>query len=170
SPSPDRRTRSPSSTPAGIFTASVLFSLMRPLPEHVVQGVGMMLPLPWQRGQVCAIENGPCDTRTWPAPRQAAQVAAAKHGAATAAVAAEDIAEDVAEDVAQAGAARSRAGLRIHPGVAELVVGGALLRLAQHFVGFLRLLEVLLGLGIVRIAVRMPFHGEAAIGLLQVVF
>ena len=27
----------------------------------------MMLPLPWQRGQVCAMEKGPCDTRTWPA-------------------------------------------------------------------------------------------------------
>jgi hypothetical protein len=52
--------------------------------------------------------------------------------------------------------------------VAELVVGGALLRVAQHLVGLLRLLEVLLGLRVVRIAVRVPLHGEAPVGLLQV--
>src|SRR6185503_19763493 len=84
-----------------------------------------------------------------------AQVGAAEHGAAAAAIAAEDVAEDVAEDIAEARAARPGAGLRIHPGVAELVVGRALLRLAQNFVGFLRLLEVLLGFRVVRFAVRM---------------
>jgi len=36
--------------------------------------LGITLPLPWQRGQVCAMENGPCETRTWPAPRQEGQV------------------------------------------------------------------------------------------------
>jgi hypothetical protein len=34
----------------------------------------MTLPEPWQRGQVCAIEKGPCEMRTWPAPRHAGQV------------------------------------------------------------------------------------------------
>src|SRR2546422_8730108 len=74
SPSPVRRTRSPSSTPDGIFTDSVFCSLTRPLPLQVLQGVGITLPLPWHRGQVCAIENGPCETRTWPAPRHDGQV------------------------------------------------------------------------------------------------
>ncbi len=42
----------------------------------------MMLPEPWQRGQVCAIENGPCETRTWPAPRHDGQVVGAVPGRA----------------------------------------------------------------------------------------
>src|SRR2546421_258204 len=70
-------------------------------------------------------------------------------------------------DAHLAGAA---ARLRIDAGMAELVIGGALGRLAEHLVGFLRLLEMLLGARILRIAVRMPFHGEAPIRLLHVFF
>ena len=101
-----------------------------------------------------------------------AQVRAAEDRRAAAACAAEDLPEDVAEDVAEAahaGASGARR-VRIDARVAELVVRGALLRIAEHFVGFLRLLEVLLGARVFRIAVRMPFHGEPAIGLLQVFF
>ncbi len=100
-----------------------------------------------------------------------AQVGAAEHARAAGAAAAEDLAEDVAEDVAEAaGLARAHARLRVDAGVAELVVGGALGGLAEHLVGLFRLLEVVLGARILRIAVRMPFHGEAPVGLLQVVF
>jgi hypothetical protein len=99
-----------------------------------------------------------------------AQVGAAKDRGTAAASAAEDLAEDVAEDVAEsAHAAAARRRLRIDAGVPELVVGGALVRVRQDLVGFLRLLEMLLGLRIVRIAVRMPLHSEAPIGLLQIV-
>src|SRR5258708_25641386 len=52
-----------SSTPAGILTESVFCSFTRPLPEQVAQGLGITLPLPWQRGQVCAMENGPWEDR-----------------------------------------------------------------------------------------------------------
>ena len=37
-------------------------------------GVGTILPLPWQRGQVCWIEKKPCCMRTWPWPPQVVQV------------------------------------------------------------------------------------------------
>src|SRR5436190_23662476 len=63
-------------------TASVFCSFTRPLPEQVTQGCGVTLPDPWQRGQVCAIENGPCEIRTWPAPRHDGQVAGAVPGRA----------------------------------------------------------------------------------------
>ena len=43
----------PSLMPAGILTSSVLFFLIRPWPLQVVQGSGMILPVPWQCGQVC---------------------------------------------------------------------------------------------------------------------
>ena len=44
------------------------------MPLHAAHGLGITLPLPWQRGQVCAIEKGPCETRTCPAPRHEGQV------------------------------------------------------------------------------------------------
>jgi hypothetical protein len=98
-----------------------------------------------------------------------AQVCAAEHGRAVAAPATENLAEDVAEDVAEtAHAAGGAGGMRVDAGMAELVVGGALLPVGQHLVGFLRLLEVLLGLGVVRIAIRMPLHGELAIRALEI--
>src|SRR3954468_8923800 len=68
SPSPERRMRSPSSTPAGIFTESVLCFFTRPAPRQVAHGSLTILPLPWQVGQVCWIEKNPCDRRTVPAP------------------------------------------------------------------------------------------------------
>ena len=52
------------------------------VPPQVAQGLGTMLPLPWQRGQVCAMENGPCETRIWPAPRHEGQVAGVEPGRA----------------------------------------------------------------------------------------
>jgi hypothetical protein len=54
--------------------------------------------------------------------------------------------------------------------VAELVVGGALGGIRQDLVRLLALLERLFGLGIVRVAVRMPLHGVAPVRLLDVLF
>src|SRR5262245_57337223 len=92
--------------------------------------------------------------------------------AGAALAAAEDVAEDVGEGIgatAEPGArSRTHAGLRIHARVTVLVVGGPLGGLAQHLVGFLGLLEQLLGLGVVRIAVRVVLHGQLAIGLLEI--
>src|SRR6185436_5537488 len=61
--------------------------------------------------------------------------------------------------MAGAGAGARHRG-RIHPGVPELIVRAAFLRVGKDFVGELRFLEVILGFRIVRIAVRMPLHGE----------
>jgi hypothetical protein len=55
----------------------------------------------------------------------------------------------------------------IDTGVTVLVVGRTLLRVGEDLVGFLDFLEVLLGLGIVRIAVRMVLHRQLAVGLLD---
>jgi len=47
-------------------------------------------------------------------------------------------------------------------GVAETVVGGALVRVHQHVVGFAKLLEFFLRVRVVRIFVRMIFYREFA--------
>ena len=52
-PRPTSRTRSPVSTPAGIFTDSFLARRTRPCPRQVSQGLRTMVPMPRQRGQVC---------------------------------------------------------------------------------------------------------------------
>jgi hypothetical protein len=103
-----------------------------------------------------------------------AEVAAAIHllaaGAATAGVA-EDVAEDVAEGLGEAAEALGAAAaeVRVDAGVAVLVVGRALLRVGQHLVGFLGLLEALLGRLRRRtlVAVRVVLHRQLAISLLD---
>ena len=114
------------------------------------------------------------------------QVVAAKHLLPTAAAttattratrAAKDVAKDVAESFCKAthairAAARAKAATHVgvDAGVAVLVVGGTLLRVGEHLVGLLGLLELLFGLlGIVTlIAVRVVLHRELAISLLDV--
>ena len=51
--------------------------------------------------------------------------------------------------------------------MAESVVGGAPLLITENLVRLLRLLEVLLGLRVVGIAIRVPLHRELAVGLLD---
>ena len=110
-----------------------------------------------------------------------AEVAAAVDLLATATPAAATLAEDVAEDVAKglgkattkafgAGAA-AEAGVRVDPGMAVLVVGRALLRVGEHLVGLLGLLELLFRrLGVITlVAVRVVLHGQLAVGLLDLV-
>ena len=70
--------------------------------------------------------------------------------ALAAAGAAEDVAEDVAESLREAAealgpGAAAAAHVGIDTGVAVLVVGGPLLRIGEHLVGFLGLLELLFG-------------------------
>ena len=54
--------------------------------------------------------------------------------------------------------------------MAELVVGGALLRVLQDLVGLVDLLEPLLGRLVARVAVRVVLHGELAEGPLELGF
>jgi len=84
----------------------------------------------------------------------------------------ENIAEDRAEIEALAleRAARS-AGPRgaLEGGRSVAVVGRALLRILQDVIGVIDVLELLLGVLVARIAVRMVLHGELAERLLEVV-
>ncbi len=52
----------------------------------------------------------------------------------------------------------------------KLVIGRALLRIAEDFVGLLGLLEARFSLGVVGIAIGVIFHREPAIGFLEVGF
>ena len=83
--------------------------------------------------------------------------------------AAESTAEKAAEDVAQvtkveaaaiSAAPGSRAVVRIHPGEAELVVPGFFLGIGQDLIGLVDLLELLLGLFIAGVHVRVVFPGQ----------
>ena len=62
---------------------------------------------------------------------------------------------------------REPAGAPIEGRVAVLVVGGALLRVAQDFVGFAEFLEFFLGRLVAGILVRMKFDRQLAVGLLD---
>ena len=114
-----------------------------------------------------------------------AQVAATKHLLAaraaslprTATTTAEDVTEDVAECLGKAAesfsaGAATASHVRVHTRVTVLVVGRALLPVAEHFVGLFGLLEFLFGLlGVFPlVAVRVMLHGHLAIGLLDVFF
>src|SRR5580698_2255632 len=84
---------------------------------------------------------------------------------------AEDVAEDIAECIGEtAKTLRARAGhVRIDTRMAVLVVSRAFLRVRQHFVGFLRLLEMLFRVLAVWIAVGVKLHRQLAICLLDFV-
>src|SRR5690606_14904342 len=84
-----------------------------------------------------------------------AQIRAAKHlrsaARARAENAAEDLVEDVGERIARPEAPAEARAARFDAGVAESIVGRALRAIGQDLVGFLRFLELRLGLGIVRV-------------------
>ena len=52
-------------------------------------------------------------------------------------------------------------------GVAVAIIGGALLRVAEHLIGLAALLESLFGFVVARIAVGMMLQGQLAIGRFQ---
>ena len=66
-------------------------------------------------------------------------------------------------------AGRAAALLPVGIGATELVVARAFLRVAQHLVGLIDLLELVLGLLVAGVPVRMIFHGQLAIRLADVV-
>src|SRR5690606_24984310 len=102
-----------------------------------------------------------------------AQIRTAVHLRAAAGTGAEDVAEDIAEDVAErictAETVRAEAAGRADAGMSESVVRRALAVVRQDLVGLLGLLELRFGLRIVRIAIRVIFHRQAAVRLLYVV-
>ena len=82
SPLPAERMRMPSLMPAGILTSSVFWRFSLPAPLQLGQGSGMILPLPWQCGQVCWMLKKPWRRCTVPAPLQLGQVLALVPGLA----------------------------------------------------------------------------------------
>ncbi len=88
--------------------------------------------------------------------------------------AAEDVAEDVAECFGEAAAEAvgpvAAAHVRVDAGMAVLVVRRPLLRVGQHLVRFLALLELLFGLArrVALVAIRVVLHRMLAISLLDV--
>jgi ABC-type branched-subunit amino acid transport system ATPase component len=66
-------------------------------------------------------------------------------------------------------AAGLAAGAVLEGGVAEAVVGGALLLVLEDVVGFADFLELRFRLGVAGVAVRVVLHGELAVRLLEVV-
>ena len=88
----------------------------------------------------------------------------------TAATTTKDVAKNVTkgirETTAKPGTRSARtAHIRVNSGVAKAVISFALLRIRQHLVGFFCLFEFIFRLLAIRIAIRMEFHGELAIGL-----
>src|ERR1019366_43905 len=98
-----------------------------------------------------------------------AQIGTAKRLRAPPLAAGEDIAEHLAEDIAERIAgAEAAAAAAFEAGVAELIVHRALLRVGQHLVGLLSLLELVLGLRVVGVSIRMKLHGQAPIGFFDI--
>lgn len=88
---------------------------------------------------------------------------------AAATAAAEDFAEDFEWIVEAAGSRTEAAGTGIEGAVAVLIVGGALLGIAEDFVGFADFLEFFLGGFVAGIFIGMVFNGEFAVRLFDVV-
>ena len=57
--------------------------------------------------------------------------------------------------------------LTINRIVAKLVVGGPLLGVSQHFIGFRGFLEFIGRVGIILVAIRMIFHRHSLVGFLD---
>src|SRR5262249_1830549 len=96
-------------------------------------------------------------------------LAALRAGPAAAAATAEQIAEseEVAKDVAEIGKGvriELRTGRALHAGVAEAIVHGAFLQIAQNAVGFAGLFELFFGGRVVGIAIGVIAFRQVAIG------
>ena len=82
---------------------------------------------------------------------------------------AKNIAEHIAENIREAAALKSATPHgRIHSGMPELIIGTALLAIGQDLVSLSRLLELGICVRIIRIAIRVILHGNAAISLFDV--
>src|SRR5690606_36372342 len=84
-----------------------------------------------------------------------------------------EIAEDILEDIGHGGGKfrpETRTGARpaiLEGGMAEPVIGRALLRVLERVIGLVDFLELVFGLFIARIAIRVKLHGELAIRALE---
>src|SRR5882672_1110722 len=90
----------------------------------------------------------------------------ASSAAAAENVEAEEIAENVVE-IVEDGLVEAAATVGADSGVAEAVVGGALVAVGQHGVGLGGFLETFLRGGVSGIAVGVVLHGELAVGALD---
>ncbi len=100
-----------------------------------------------------------------------AQVCAAENLRSAALAAGKDIAEHFAENIAECFAgAEAAAAVALQARMSELIVNGALMRIAQHLVRLFAFFETVFGFRVVGIAIRMKFHREAAVGLFNVGF
>ena len=102
-----------------------------------------------------------------------AQIRAALAPARAAAPAAhaEEVVEDIGErrgEIRTEAVRRAAAPAMLERGVAEAVVGGALLGVLEDVVGFADFLELVLAIIVAGIAVRMVFHRELAVRGLEV--
>lgn len=159
----------------------------RPEPWQVAQVLGCvpgLAPEPEQTSQV--IEVGTLICAVLPAEgffqcdfhivaKVGAALASAGRPARTAAAhhLAEDVFENIGEtaigETAAAHATATHAAI-FKGGVAETVIGRALLRVLQRFVCFVDFFEFPFGIGIIRVFVRMEFHREFAEGAFQLFF
>ena len=93
---------------------------------------------------------------------------------AATATATKDITKHIAKDVGEAGttaaSSESAAGRAINTGVAKLVVGCALGGIGEYFISFTGFLELMIGVLIIRIPVRMILHRKLAVGSLDLFF
>jgi hypothetical protein len=131
--------------PRQVSQVSGLEPLAAPLPEHSSHSASVGIR---SRG---VAEHGLLEVEL----EFVTQVGAAEHLRAAAAATAEDVAEHVAEDVAERvarvePAAAATAHAWATPAWPNWSYIGALLRVGEHLVGLLGLLELLLGLVIVR--------------------
>src|SRR5581483_7984306 len=86
----------------------------------------------------------------------------------TAAPPAEQVPEQIAKQVEDGlGVAEMRDVQAVQPGVPVAIVALPFVRIAQHFVGFGRFLELQFRLPVADIAVGVELHGQAAIGTLD---
>ena len=59
--------------------------------------------------------------------------------------------------------------LRVNAGMTVLIISRAFLAVRENFVGLFGFLEVFFSFRVVRVAVRVMFHGQLAVGLLDFV-
>ena len=82
--------------------------------------------------------------------------------------ASEYIAEDVTKNVTEISSAG--AGLAFHAGVPELIIATALFLIRKHFESLIGFFEFFFRFGVIRIPIRVIFHGHATVSLLDVGF
>src|SRR5690606_23800232 len=73
-----------------------------------------------------------------------------------------------AEGVGAGAAETAHAGVAGDAGMAEAVVGSALVGLREDLVSLFDFLELRFGVGVARVAVRVIFHGQAPVRLFEI--